>query len=415
MRSTERSDPDTPPTRPASHRKDSLWSLLGSGSQAACGWLLLVVLARTEGARSAGIYSLALAICTPVFLFSNGGLRQRLAAGHPIPSPQSLMKLRGALWAFSSLVVGLASLRLYAGSWLLLGSVILWKIDDSLADLRYGHLQRRREFRRLGLHQAARTWAAAMAGCALLLSGSGPTVAVAVAALVGIALTLTLRVHWREPSRRITAELIWAVSFLGGVSLLIALLPNLPRVMIAQHHPEVAVASFAFLYIATQLGGLPAGAVAQAALPRLGAAVSQRAGRPFMRLITRTVVATSALGLVTTMSAAVVVTKFTAPLAGVPALEIRRALAFGLLTSLVFPLNALNVALVAIGANRAQLLTLVAAGLIALCIGIAVIPSSALNGGASMVGGGAGVAICLQIAVIRRTVASWRPASSEGW
>ena len=121
------------------------WSLSGNLAYGVCQWLVLIALARLASPEVLGIFALSLAICAPVFLFTNMGLRTVLAtdAGHDRLIREYLAcRLLGSVVAAVLIAIGALT---FFGKGLLTGAILLVavaKAIESVSDLAYGAFQR---------------------------------------------------------------------------------------------------------------------------------------------------------------------------------------------------------------------------------------------------------------------------------
>jgi O-antigen/teichoic acid export membrane protein len=278
-------------------RVSASWTLAGNIVLAACQWGVLAYLAKTSTSTAVGDYALALAIVSPVLLFSHLGLRtvQATDAAQALQLTDC-MAIRtatsaaaiGAVLLMVTLSPPLSALR-----WLVV-AVLAAKVCEAMSDVCQGSFMRQNRmdlvsrslacrgvgclavaalFLRLDLASPATSvaWGVALATLGMLFAHDLPAAVRLAGAGSSIAMGLAMRTRlasarwWRGEFAAIV-RLSWP---LGLVALLISLNPNIPRYFLAAGDQSATLglyAAAAFLMIPSST---IVNAVGQAAMPTL--------------------------------------------------------------------------------------------------------------------------------------------------
>jgi O-antigen/teichoic acid export membrane protein len=132
----------TPPNSPLSLRLNALWATVGTAAYALAQWVQIAMIAHFGTATDVGQYSLAMAICAPVFLFFNLQLRpiQATDAHRSYSFPEYLaLRLLSSSAAFA-VVAACACFRSRSAALITL-AVGLFKGFESVSDIYQGLLQ----------------------------------------------------------------------------------------------------------------------------------------------------------------------------------------------------------------------------------------------------------------------------------
>jgi O-antigen/teichoic acid export membrane protein len=244
---------------------------------------MLVVLAKLGSPQVVGKYALALAVCSPIILFSNLQLREFQATdARRDYAFGDYLALRIVCTVLAlTVIVGVAALfHAEPQTAAVILFVALAKAFDSISDVVFGLLQQREQMAPVAGTLAANGVASLIAtGVALWLthsvvwaagmSAAGSAVAVAVAwaytaRLVGTSADMRPRWHgavlWR----------LTALSFpLGVVALLVSLNTNMPRYFVERHFGEYTLGIYAAMAYLIMAGTTVTAALAQSGGPRL--------------------------------------------------------------------------------------------------------------------------------------------------
>lgn len=136
---------------------DSSWLFTGSMVYSISQWAITIIIAKYYSLSMLSDFSLALAICTPVFLFFNLNIKFFIVVDDNIPSLNSLIKFRGLTIALSVLFCFLFY-TLLTGRWIssLLLFVLGYKLLDSFTELFYAFLQKRQSMSKISISQIKR-------------------------------------------------------------------------------------------------------------------------------------------------------------------------------------------------------------------------------------------------------------------
>jgi O-antigen/teichoic acid export membrane protein/peptidoglycan/xylan/chitin deacetylase (PgdA/CDA1 family) len=294
------------------------WLFLGTMVYGAAQWVYLVLVARWGSPAEVGIYALALAICSPVFLFFEGKLREVQATdvlGTLHFSDYVVVRAWSAGIAFTVATTFVLVAPFTGASALIVVAVGFGKTVDSLGDILYGRMQLSE---RMDLIAKSRIWKgiAGIVAATLVLRATSSlfwmligigvawaTVLVLVdlrflAALHGSGSSLTLLKWLRgNASLKRSRRLLKDVLPLGTVSALVSLRENLPRYILLRTHGIAAVGLFTAAMTMPEAGKRIVDPLGQALLPQLAARL-HRDRKGFLRLLGRAVAIVILLALV---------------------------------------------------------------------------------------------------------------------
>lgn len=264
-------------------RSDAVKAALGVGGFTTAQWLILMLIARFGEPRDVGVYTLAMSVAAPAYMFTNSGLANLVATDvASLPPFAGLLRFRLLASGVATIcVLAFAALNYDKGVLLVVTCVAIAKYWESLSDLVYGLLTKRRLFGAL-----SRT---------MLIRGAMAVVAVGAAVWLGwqlwaisIVLAISSMLSWLLIDGRWLGcqnvgtpgemsnfwrivNLCWP---LGVTALLSSLLVNVPRVTLEGFAGVVELGIFgavAYVGVGLRLGATVLGTIA---LPRLGAAVA---------------------------------------------------------------------------------------------------------------------------------------------
>ncbi|HZV00226.1 MAG TPA: oligosaccharide flippase family protein [Planctomycetota bacterium] len=311
--------------------ENAILTLVGTSTQAACQWGIVILLAKLGSADIVGRFSLALAISAPVFVFSGLNLRAVHATdAHDERSVRDYVAVR-----LLTSLVGLAGVLLipiaigYSGetAWVI-ALVALNKAVESLSDILYGTYQRYEAMRPLAVSLVLRG-VLSVAAVALALLHTHRLVP-AVAMLVASA-GVTLVFHDIPAARRLLRAsgavskvatfrealapswdgralraIVTSTVPLGASIMILSLNANIPRYFIEHSRGEHDLGIYASISYLAIVGGTMANAVTQAASPRLAHLYAERAIQPFRSLVSKLMAFAAALGVTGSIVAAAV-------------------------------------------------------------------------------------------------------------
>jgi O-antigen/teichoic acid export membrane protein len=354
-------------------RSNAVWALAGQGAAALAQWVVVVVLARTGDLELVGTYGLALAICTPVFAFWALGLRNVYVGGrHTDGGLGPFIRLRSTTMVAALVCTAVIALMLEPAGASVLLLVAAGRAADMVGDILFAYDHARSALRPVALFQLANSLLSTLAVLAILLSGGN--LVMALAASLGVSVVLSIALPARRVARLCSAGppssaskghgwRLWRSAVpLGLASLVTAAGMNVPRYALELHSGRADVgilSALSYIMLATTL---VAAATAQSLLPELARRLADGGGGALVAVVRAGVVRALAAG------AALVAAGF---LAGRQVLGLvygplyaAHWITFGVLclaAALIAAGWILDMALVALGAFRHQLIATVAA------------------------------------------------------
>jgi O-antigen/teichoic acid export membrane protein len=261
---------------------------------AASQWALLVLIAKLGAGELLGAYAFALALVTPIAMFSHLNLRSMLATDvsrrHPFGDYLAVRLATTAIGLAAMAAVALAAERGLEGGAVAMALGVALSADN-VSDVYYGLLQRRERMDQVAWSVSARgILSAAALGAVLWITGSlAWSVAALAAVRIAVLLTYDIPVASAGESMERTsvgaqAGILGAALPLGAVLMLIALTSNLPRYAIEQKLGTGALGAFAAVASLMSVGSTAVNALGQAATPRLARYFSERDLAGFARL-----------------------------------------------------------------------------------------------------------------------------------
>lgn len=243
-------------------RVNFAWMLIGNLIQAGAQWGVVVVLARLGSPEDVGGYALALAVVSPVFLFSNMHLRAILATDVALETGAgTYFSLRLASSSMAAMVLLVAACFRGPQQGLILAGLTVAKAFEAISEVLYGEMQRTEQMDRIGKSMAAR-WGGALLVTLLAMSGSRSLAS----SLISIGLVSATVAFWDLQTVRASR---WRSSFgemkqlavsaapLGLLMLMVSLNASIPRYYLAGLSSQSAVGVFAALsYVSIALNTL---------------------------------------------------------------------------------------------------------------------------------------------------------------
>lgn len=252
--------------------------IIGKLSMTLAQGLILVVLARLEGAAVVGLYTLGLAIVSPIFLMSHMRM-QDVIATHPdnasVWAAHARLLLLTGMAAFT--VAGAISIIWPTrGLWEIVIPLSLTKAVESVVFTCHGYWQSQGRVFRIAASNAVRAFAAlATITLGTWLSG----VVLGVALMAGVATAQLLLWELRQvPSLRSPGtrgelwRLLGTVAPLGLVAMLLSLNQNVVRMIVEFHVGTAELGIFAASAYLVRTGAIAAQAIGQEGAPRIRAA-----------------------------------------------------------------------------------------------------------------------------------------------
>jgi O-antigen/teichoic acid export membrane protein len=289
-------------------KRNISWNLFGHVAYVVGQWLQLVILAHMGGPAAVGAYAFALAVTAPVMVFASLCLRFMQASDvRGAYTFHEYLSLRGATTVAAVFVILSIAWAMDAGrgTWAVLLPVCAMRAADALSDIYYGLWQQRERMSVIawGLVLNA-TASVALMAAASILGGGIPGAAVG-AALGSCAALLFIRLRTASDrelrcviasdsgpvSWRRVGHLSLEAAPLGFTILLGSLQQNVPRFFVQYHAGAAALGVFAAASQLTATADLVGGALAAAAVPRLGAHRASGDAWSFRKLTRNLVVA----------------------------------------------------------------------------------------------------------------------------
>lgn len=266
------------------------WVLMGNSIYAACQWACIIVLARLGDSSLVGQFALALAIATPVYMFTNLHLRTVLATDSKSEHDFShYLYLRILTLVGSVLIISIISIIFLDSTHAAVTSIVaVGKGFEYLSDIMYGNWQRLEQMRGIAISMMIRG----------ILSLLGLLVGLVVTndmiyAVLGFVLGSLLPIitydffHNKALSQSnfccrnilvgvsisikqgIAKKIVILALPLGLVVMLISLQVNVPRYFIQFNYGDELLGVFSALCYPLMLGSILVNALGQSATPRL--------------------------------------------------------------------------------------------------------------------------------------------------
>ncbi len=283
-----------PQRAPVSLRANFASTLGSNVVLAASQWALLVLITKLGTSELLGAYAFALALVTPIAMFSHLNLRSLLATDierrHPFGDYLAVRLATTAMGLAAMAAVALAAARGRESAAVIMALGVALSADN-VSDVYYGLLQRRERMDQVAYSVTARgILSVAGLGAALWTTGSLVWAVVALAAVrIGVLLAYDVPVasageSMERTSVRVEAGILRTSLPLGAVLMLIALTSNLPRYVIEQKLGASALGAFAAVASLMTVGSTAVNALGQAATPRLARYAGARDRAAFGRL-----------------------------------------------------------------------------------------------------------------------------------
>ncbi len=261
--------------------------MLGNAATAGWQWLLTIWIMRLFGPKELGQYSYILAVVSPLLLFSNFQLRNRLAAQPQLLSKvRAFLKLRALTVTVSGMVAGLWIF--WAGKHIdpwFVGAILLFKAVESGSELFQGVLHADGQLPRVGASLVLKAMIAVvlMAIC----YQSNLSVWLFFVVLAGAHVVVMYLIEWRGSSRFSAAppvnESVWQVFSgdpfllsLGTTAWLTSINSSWPRYFIETSHGWAKLGEFSAIFALYAVLSVMLNAWLQSALGVLSSASDNR-------------------------------------------------------------------------------------------------------------------------------------------
>jgi O-antigen/teichoic acid export membrane protein len=280
---------------PRSLRSNFSWSFAGNIASSGCQWGTLVLLARIATSETVGVYSLAMAVASPLAMISNLNLRALMVTDvYGVYKLSDILGLRytaGALSLLIALCISVASRQNIEST----GTIFLMTLSqtlDSISDTYYGILQREERMDSIAKSTIGKSIGSILALAISVACSSKLLYGVAVMVLVRAVLTFCYDAqqakpriqHGVAPSRMFRSlfdarwnlpnqmVILWKIAPLGLVSVLASLNGNIPRYFVENYCGHKVLGVFAALSALPTSGTMLISALGQTAIPRLARA-----------------------------------------------------------------------------------------------------------------------------------------------
>lgn len=274
-------------------RRNFSWTLQGNIAFAAANWLLVVVLAKLTSPESVGRFTYAVAVVTPLFIFSNLGLRsvQATDAASEFGFGTYFALRLACTGAALALTAAIATASAVTGNaWLVVLAGTL-KAADALSDICYGLFQRAERMDRVASSLMLRALAGFGCWCAAIAASRDP--ATGLLAVSGAWTAVLIFFDWRlarreGPPRWNVPELkrlLVLSAPLGLVTLMQSLYQNIPRYAIEGILGSRQLGIFGAIASLMAIGNTLVSALGQSAAPRLAILHAEGKKSEFARLL----------------------------------------------------------------------------------------------------------------------------------
>jgi len=296
------------PTSLPSLRRNSIWTVAGNLTYAACQWGILVALAKLGSPEMVGQFAIGLAITAPIVMLTNLQLRAVQATdAHEQFSFSTYIGLRlvTTTMALTATVVIALTGGYPAASVMVILLIGTSKSVESISDVAFGLLQRHEQMDRIAISMMAKgvVSLAAVAGVLYVTHSISAAMGALVASCAFVLFTYDIpqaakvihpRLEWKPRAFR---QLAMVGLPLGIVMLLVSMNTNVPRYFLERLQGQSELGVFAALAYIPVGGNLIVTAVGQAITPRLASYYASHDYRAFIRLLWRFILVAAAAGL----------------------------------------------------------------------------------------------------------------------
>lgn len=274
---------------------------------AASQWLILSLVAKLGDSAMLGQYALAVAVATPIAMFSHLNLRSVLVGD--VERQYSFIEYFAVRVATTLVGLAAATVTAFVAGYqapvpATIAALSVALGADQLSDIYYGLMQRRERMDRIALSMAARGFVSATALGVTLWITRNLTAAVgalAVARLVVLLLYDRLAAAEETLVAGVSSsgclEILRRAVPLGLVLMLVSLTVNLPRYAIERRFGVAELGAFAAVASFLTIGSTAANALGQSAMPRLARYHGAKDGRRFRALTWKLLGVAGALGV----------------------------------------------------------------------------------------------------------------------
>jgi len=294
------------------------WTLFGNLAQAACRYATLVLLVRLSGLEAAGLYALAMALCTPIWSLALLGLRGALTTD--ARNEFAFADYLAVRWISSAVAMIAIAAAVLLGDYgtdavAIILLVAAAKLFENLSDIFHGRLQQHERMDRVAVAMAIR----GLGGVALMFPAAafiGSPVAIVAAFPLAMGATFffwdlpsaaTLdrasgpctppAPFWRTPLRLTVLGRLSIVALPIAISgFLVSLIPQLPKYVIGSLLGAESVAVYSLIAYWITLGMTIVTALGNTVTPRLARYSAAGEDRAFASLLARIMLLVAAMG-----------------------------------------------------------------------------------------------------------------------
>lgn len=287
-----------PLTTPLALRTNFVWTLVGNIVYFGAQWGMITVMAKLGSPEMVGRFSYAVAICTPIIMFTNLQLRIVLATDAKGEFHfQHYLGLR----IFSSFLAFLAicGVALVSGfrqeTFLVVLVVGLAKAFEAVSDVIFGLLQKHERMDRIAISKSVKGVLSLLALGSLILTTKSLIYGVLGLVATWLLMLLIYDIHNAKKLSSLAisinttewSRLIKLALPLGIVMMLLSLIANVPRYFVEHYQGESGLGFYSALAYLVVAGNLIVSALGQSATPRLSRFYAESNKRAFVLLLSK--------------------------------------------------------------------------------------------------------------------------------
>ncbi len=267
---------------PSNILSNAIWLFLGSFVYSASQWAITVILAKFHTLEDLSNFSLALAVCSPIFLFFNMNIKFLIVVEEKIPNLVSLIYFRSAL-IFLACLISIIFYTFLTDTVLniFLAFIVGYKCVESLTELLYALMQRNEKMLLIGKSQIVR----GLIFISFLLVGAVLSIDIryilicivftlVIALIKDMSVTFRLlntngeQVGYSLNSERLGA-LLHRLIPLGGIALIDSIIMQIPKYYLEYFGYNLEVGIFSSIILLIFIGGFVMSSVLNSILPKL--------------------------------------------------------------------------------------------------------------------------------------------------
>ncbi|WP_169507188.1 oligosaccharide flippase family protein [Pleomorphomonas koreensis] len=287
-------------------KKNTIWMMAGNTYYSLCQWLVLVIIARFGGTKDVGVFTLGLAITTPVVMFFALGMRTILATDTRQERDFSAYFLVKTITSIGVLVVcfGIA-LWFSQGKWLVIFIVAISKTIESISDMCYGYAQQDQRLDRVAISLIVRgTLSTSLLAIIYMETNDLAASVCAYTASWLFILFIYDRKNLPETplhfDKQVAAGMrsLFQIGLPLGITGLMGLLgPNIPRYVLENAYGAEALGVFSGMAYFITIGNIPVMALGQSLVPILANYHEKKEHKSFFSLVLKALASILVMGL----------------------------------------------------------------------------------------------------------------------